>query len=246
MELIDFLKETKLYIGNIFEIIAALTGIWYLKKLPDSPREIKFFVYYLILIVILELYGYVPIIAYLENYEILSFYENSPFRRNLWWGNLLGIVTTICISWVFISDLKKIRFRKMLISLLWIYPFLSMISFFTVGEFFNAYDPYSNILSILILLLSVGAYYFQMLKSDKILFFYQDLKFYISIGIIIWNLCIIPLNIYSGFFSLENPFFMKIDTIIHQVGNAILYSVYTYGFCMDYKFRSSRQLKLRR
>ena len=76
MKLIEFLIETKLYVGNIFEIIATIAGIWYLKKSRFTAQEIRFFVYYLVLIVIIETYAYLPIWAYLEDYKILSFYKD--------------------------------------------------------------------------------------------------------------------------------------------------------------------------
>lgn len=236
MKFIEFLVETKLYVGNIFEIIAALAGVWYLKKTKNPPLEIKFFVYYLILIVILELYGYLPILAYLEDYKILSFYKDSLFRRNLWWGNILRVITTLCISWIFIRKLKNNRIRKKLIYLLLIFPVLSIVSFFTIGEFFHASDPFVNILGVFLILTSVGFYYFQLLNSKRILNFYADLRFYISVGIVIWNLCMVPLNIYSNFFSLENPLYIKLDTIAHMYANIFLYSIFATGFYIDYRF----------
>lgn len=178
MKLIEFLLETKLYIGNIFEIIAAIAGIWYLKKSDNPAPEIRFFVYYLILIVVLELYGYLPIWAWLEDYKILSFYENSVFRRNVWWGNCLKIVTTLCISWIFIKQLVNKNIKKNLTIIFFIFPIFSVLSFFMVGEFFHAYNPYVDFLKTFILLICVGLFYIQILKSDEILEFFRDIRFY--------------------------------------------------------------------
>ncbi|WP_300434776.1 hypothetical protein [Christiangramia sp.] len=243
MKLVEFLLDTKLYVGNIFEIIAAIAGIWYLRKSRNVASEIKYFVYYLVLIIFLEIYAYLPIWAYLEDYEKLSFYKNSPFRRNVWWGNILKIITTLCVSWIFIKALRNPQIKRKLIYLIVIYPILSIISFFTIGEFFNAYDPYVNIIGTLLMLTSVGIFYIETLRSDRILTFYGDIRFYISLGMVIWNLCMVPLSIYSSFFSLQNPLYMELDTLVHRYANIFLYSVFTIGFYMDYRMNGKKEGK---
>lgn len=243
MKLIEFLLETKLYIGNIFEIIAAISGIWYLKKSVNPEPEIRYFVYYLILIVIWEHYNYLPILAWLEDYKILSFYENSIFRRNIWGGNCLKIITTLCISWIYIKQIENAKIKKILIRTILIFPFLSIISFFTIGEFFQAYDPYVDISKSFIILICVGLYYLQILKSDKILEFYRDVRFYISVGIVIWEMGMVPLSLYSGFFSLENPLYVELDTIVKRYANIFLYSLFSIGFYIDYHFNQQKPKK---
>jgi|GEM_PF-906298 len=239
MKLIEFLLDTKMYVVTIFELIAAIAGIWYLRRTCNSGLEIKFFVYYLVLIVFLELYGYLPIWAYLENYEILSFYKDSLFRRNVWWANGINIITTLCISWIFIKSLSNHAIQQKFQWLLISYVLFSFLSFSTFGEYFHAYDPYVSILGVFIIMIAVGFYYFQILNSDKILNFYGDLRFYISVGIVLWALCIIPLNIYSKFFNIQNPLYMELDRIVLRYSNIFLYSVYAIGFYMDY--RSGKQ-----
>ncbi|WP_026934078.1 hypothetical protein [Christiangramia echinicola] len=235
MKLIEFLLETKLYIGTIFEIIAALFGLWFLRKSESTALEIKLFVYYLVLIVFLEIYAYLPIWAYLEEYEILGFYKDSPFRRNVWWANILKIITTLCVSWIYIKALRNHELRRNLIYILLVYPVLSIISFFTIGEFFNAYDPYVNIIGTFIILISVGSFYVEILRSDRILTFYGDIRFYISFGMILWSLCMVPLDIYSSFFSLKNPLYIELHTLIHRYASIFLYSLFSLGFYMDYR-----------
>ena len=237
MKLLEFLLETKLYIGTIFEIIAAISGFWYLRKSNDLEPEIRYFIYYLILIVILEVYGYLPIWAWLENYEILSFYENSVFRRNLWWSNSLSIVGIIIISLVFVRSIQNESVRKAFYFTLVLFVIFSVISFFTFGEFFHANDPYSSIVGVFIVFLAVVFYYFRIFNSEEIVNFYGDIRFYISFAIVIWNLCIIPLDIYSGYFNLENPAYIELETKVRIFSNMFLYSVYAFGFYMDYRYR---------
>lgn len=241
MEMIEFLKETKLYVGFSFEVMACIAGFIYLRKMKSLLPGIRLFVYYLLFVVIIEFYGFIPIYAYVKEYEVLSFFKDSLFRRNIWMGNVMRIVTTVCISLVFINSLTNLRYRRYLKLLLWIFSIFSLVWYNTFGVFFQGNNPIIDLLSTFILLTNVGFYYFDILKSGKILNFHQDLRFYISVGITIWCLCISPLKIYGDFFSLKNPYFIEVDTTVLRYFNVFMYSLFTVGFYLDYKAQTARK-----
>lgn len=239
MEMIEFLKGTKLYVGFSFEVMACIAGFIYLKKKQSPPPGIKVFIYYLLFVVIFEFYGFLPIYAYVNDYEVLGFFKDSLFRRNLWTGNVMRIATTVSISLVFIYSLKNSFFRRYLKILLWVFSIFSIIWYISFGMFFQGNNPVIDILGTFIILVCVGFYYFDILKSGKILNFYTDIRFYISVGITIWGLCIMPLKIYGDFFSLENPYFIEVHTTILRYFNVFMYSLFTVGFYIDYKTQHS-------
>ncbi len=238
MKMIEFLLETKLFIITIFEIMAAVTGLWYLKKSKKVLPEIKTFVGYLVLIVIFELYAYLPILAYLENYEILSFYKNSLFRRNVWWANLIRVIGCVCYTYIFSKTLPWLSIRKLFKWILVLFSIFSVISFGTSGEFFHFIDNRVQIVAVFIVLSSVLCYYLRSLIFDADIKFYQDLRFYISVGIVIWHLCVVPINIYSGFFSTNNPMYLELSTQVMRYSNIFLYSIITVGFYMELKYQT--------
>ena len=80
--MLDFFLETKLHFGFMFEVLAAIAGLLYIKKSSYVAPEIKLFVFYLLYIVLVEFYAFIPIYAWVHDYEVLSFYEDSVFRRN--------------------------------------------------------------------------------------------------------------------------------------------------------------------
>lgn len=242
--MLEFLIESDYYISLLFELLAAISGIIYLRKCQKVRLEIKLFVYYLILIFFLELYGLIPIWAWLDNYETLPFLKDSVFRRNLWWANSLRIISTLCISNIYIKFLSDRKQRKILTWLVIGFVIFSIVSYSTFGEFFNAYDPYAETLGVFVFMIVIGHYYFEILKSDKILNFYADLRFYISVGILLWSLCIIPIEIYSTFFSTKNPLFIEMNLIFFQYATIALYSIYTLGFFMDYRFTGKNAVAL--
>ncbi len=239
MEMIEFLKETKLYVGFLFELMACIAGFIYLKKSKSLLPGIKVFIFYLLFVVIIEFYGFIPIYAYLKDYQVLGFYKDSLFRRNLWTVNVMRIATTVSISLVFINSLRNSKYQRYLKILLWVFFIFSLIWYNTFGVFFQGNNLIVDLLGTFILLTSVGFYYFDILKSGKILNFYHDIRFYISVGITIWVLCISPLKIYDDFFSLKNPIFIEVHTTVLRYFNVFMYSLFTVGFYIDYKAHNS-------
>lgn len=235
--MIEFLLESKLYIGFIFEVIATIAGFLYLKKSPNVAPEIRVFIYYLLYIVIVEFYTFIPIYAWVHDYEVLSFYEDSVFRRSLWISNINVIVYGVCFSQVFIRSLKNMKLRAYLILFLYLFVAGSILRHFTSAGFFNSTDIYIRLVQTFFVLICIGFYYVELLKSDRVLYFHRDIKFYISVGVILWSLCVFPLDIYDDFFSLENPYFIEVNSSVIRYANVFLYSIYTIGFYMDYRYR---------
>ena len=242
--MIEFLQESKLYVGFIFEVLAAIAGFLYLKKSPFIAPEIKVFIFYLFYIVIIEFYAFIPIYAWINNYEVLSFYEDSLFRRNIWYTNVNLLVYAVCFSQIFIRSLRNKKTRKNLFILLTILVFGSIIRYIISGEFFEKGDIYVGVAETFFVLVCVGYYYFDILRSDRILNFQKDIKFYISVGVVLWSLCVYPLAIYDDYFSLRNPFFMEVNMTVMRYANVFLYSVYIIGFYVDFKNkRRARMVK---
>lgn len=239
--MIEFLLESKLYLGFIFEVLAAVSGFLYLKKTRHTLPEIKVFIYYLFYIVIIEFYLFIPIYAWVNDYKVLGFYEHSVFRRSLWVGNLNQVIYAICFSQIFIRSLSNHRLRKRLFTILFMVVGFSVIRFITSGDFFHSADLYVRTLQTFFVLICIGYYYFEVLKTDRVLRFHRNIKFYISVGVILWSLCVFPLDIYNDFFNLRNPYFIKVDTAITQYANVFLYSIYCLGFYIDYRKNINRE-----
>ncbi|MCG9972107.1 hypothetical protein [Christiangramia crocea] len=239
--MIEFFQETKLFIHFIFELLAAVAGTLYWKKSPYIAPELKLFIFYLFYIVLVEFYAFIPIYAWVNDYEVLGFYKDSVFRRNVWIGNFNQIIYALCFSQLFIRNLSNARIRRNLNLILIILIIGSIIRFITSGEFFYSADLYVRTLLTFFVLVCIGYFYFELLKSDRVLHFHRGIKFFISVGLILWSLCVLPLDIYDDFFSLENPYFMKVDTVVMRYANVFLYSMYIVGFYVDYRNKCIRE-----
>ncbi|MUP46937.1 hypothetical protein E0K83_14420 [Gramella sp. BOM4] len=233
--MLEFLIENKFY-HLVFELLAAIAGLMYLVKSTRVRPEIKIFIYYLCYVVLIEYYGLLPIYAWLTDYESLSFFEDSVFRTNAWYGNLNLVIYTICFSQVFIRGLASEKLRKTLFFGLGAVVILSIIRLASAGIFFSYTDAYVSTVQTFFIFLCVCFYYFEVLKSDTIVYFYSDVKFYISVAIVLWSLLKTPLDIYSKFSNLENEAFRDLDIEILRYMNIFMYSFYILGFYADYQF----------
>ncbi|MCP9199804.1 hypothetical protein MKO06_07805 [Gramella sp. GC03-9] len=232
--MLEFLIEEKFY-HLIFELLAAIAGLIYLRKSVFVEPQVKIFIYYLCYIVFIEYYALLPIYAWLTDYESLSFYEDSVFRTNNWYGNLNLVINTICFSQIFIRSLSSKTQRKILYYGLAAVLIISVVRLASAGIFFSYTDSYVSALQTFFIFLSVCFWYFEILKSNKIINFYSDVKFFISVAIVLWTLLKTPLDIYSKYNNLDNEAFRNLDIEILRYMNIFMYSIYILGFYADYR-----------
>lgn len=217
------------FLFHILELIAALAGSYYYLKTEDI--KVKPFVWYLWVMVFVEtagMYGYV--MQYNFDNELFIWIKNSNFCANTWLYNLFHIATVILFG-MFYSRLIENNFDRKVIRLSVIsYILFSLFYFGFTKGFFNKTLPYNFLLETLIVFLFVMLYFKQLLKSEKILFFYKSSYFYISIGLLLWYLCVTPLFIFNTYFKAVNTNFLEFRSLFLLIANILLYLCFTFGF----------------
>lgn len=239
----EFIIKNKIYVTYIFEFIAAVAGVFYLLKTSSRKPGVKTFVYYLCFIFLADLFGLYAIWAYYDNYETLPFLKNSPLHRNFWWYNIIHVVILLSYAQLFIRQLVSDRMkkiRKILSFGLIILVLYSIVCYSTFGEFLFDYDISVLILNAFFMLICIGAYYYDILTSDKILDFSKEIIFFISVGTLIYQLCVTPIQIYTSYFNQSNPDFIKFYAAVLRYANIFMYSLFALGFYMDYRYRKNK------
>jgi hypothetical protein len=56
------------------------------------------------------------------------------------------------------------------------------------------------------------------------------LPLYVSIGVMIFYLCVTPLSIFSDYFNSENSLFVKLQVHLILFSNIFMYSFFILGF----------------
>jgi len=216
---------------TIIEILAAIFGMYYLKKVKPKDAT-RYFVYFLWLIVVVESFGAIPAIAYFTNYEYFGFLKDTFFQRNSSLYNIFTLITSIFYTLYFLSftdfKLKKL-FIKIAVFIYFIYGVYLLLDISVLG---SANVPFITIGGAIIMFLSIMTFYMQLLKSDLILKLQKYLPFYVSIGVLIFYLCTTPIEIYMNYFKEGNEFFMTFKTKMYLYLNLFLYGSFILGFIL--------------
>lgn len=227
--LTDFLIKYGSVITIVFELIAALSGSYYLRKVENSLLRV--FVYYLWLTFIVEIAGtYTYLMEYDFDYEWFQAIKNSVFSMNIWLYNIYAYLGIGFISVFYYDLMTSFKTRITVLITLGVFSLFSILYFTLTDAFFIAALPYHFFISVSIICLYVLLYFLQLINSDKILDFYKLPSFYISITLLLLYLCIIPLFIFDGYFQSINADFVRFRIVLLLFINICTYSSYTFAF----------------
>ncbi len=197
------------------EIITAIIASFYFYKYKNS--YLKYFLIYLWYIAINEAIGK-------YSSDVLEMYNLIIYNIYL----LISFPFLFSIYWNFLKDKK---YKKIVI----IFAIIYIIAFTVNGLFFENYSKdlvtYPFIMASCFLIFTVIFYFIEILNSEKVLNVTRDLLFWISVGVILFNIGVIPWVITLKHYS-EN--FALMNTLL-QVLILILNICYIVGFICSHK-----------
>ncbi|WP_281988114.1 hypothetical protein [Aquimarina aggregata] len=212
---------------QIVEFLAALVGTFYVLKYRVDILT-RYFVYFLWFNFFVEVFGKLP--AFIETYDSLSFLKKTFLLKNAWLYNIHSIISIMFYTWFFKKNLVSKKFDSILNILMIIFFSTSILNLIFTDVFFEVHSSFPMIIGALIITISVFFYFFEMLKSEKILEFSKDLVFYIAIGAMVLHMVVAPLFIYGTYYSKANMDFIKIRLIILYCAIIFTYTCYIIGF----------------
>lgn len=225
----EFLRDNYSLLIRFVEIMAAVTGLLLVKKYRDS--SVKYFIYFLVYIAILELIGGYP--TYLANYDFLKDYKiavkGTFLERNYWWYNIFWEIGSVLFYSFYFINILKTKFYIKLIKFTSITFFLSSIIYIAIhwSELFTTTIPFNSIFGAIVIMMCVILYFIEILQSNSILMFYKSINFYISSIILIWWLVITPIVFYNIYFSAVDWNFIILKWQIFLFANIFMYSSFT-------------------
>jgi len=232
--LIDFLLNNNFYLYTILEFSAAITGIVYFKKYNKTP--VKYFIYFLIFIAFADLlcaYNY-----FIRPNKFLYFLKGTKFEKNHWWANIYWVIGAILFyAFYYQRILKTALFKKIIKTLQYAFLVFSLIYIALHWEaFFNSFFVVLDLSGALIIFVCTVFYFIEILSSEKILFFYKSINFYISATIFIWWLIISPMSFYDVYYKYEvgksfyDQEFHDLRRLIFLFSNIFMYITFTFAF----------------
>lgn len=196
-------------------------------------------VYFLWMTFFVELFGSYSGFAFYTDYKYFSFVEDTLFESNMWWYNIYSVVSFIFLSFYFVSFLKSKTAKNVFKILTGSFLFTSIISFFLSDDFFGTSSVFVSITGTLLILCVILYFYFELLRSDLILKILHFLPFYVSIGVLVFNLTVTPVDLLSKYFTTAegNEIFVSLYLNVYLFANFFLYLSFIIGFIVCSKKR---------
>lgn len=227
----EFLLKNYSTIINLIEFVSAVTGVFYFKKYKGTAAT--FFVYYLIYIFLIEFVGKYSI--YVQGNGFLSALKGTLFEYNYWFFNVFWYIGGPLFFGIYYQRVLENQTHKKVLKIITALFVVSSISIFILNfkNFFRMWFIPVEVMGAIVVLLAVVFYFFELLKSDKILYFYKSLNFYITASIFVFWLIITPLVFYNAYFSTSDWNFVFLRREIYLFANVFMYSVFTIGLIVS-------------
>lgn len=217
------------------EILAAIIGIICYKKFKGSHE--RFFIYFLIYILFVENIGSYTI--YISENKSLNWIKEAiagtVFQKNYWWFQIFWVInSTLFLCYYFRKNLNNIQSKKLFAFVG--YSFF-IVSFFLVVLKWETLKygliKILDLLSFLTIFFLISNYFFQTLKSEKILKFYYNLTFYISCAFIVFIILITPLTFFESYFNTSDWSYIILKWQILFLANAFMYITFIIGLIVS-------------
>ena len=222
------------YIYNIvilhsLELIAAVFGSIYLIK--SRNQSVRLFVVYLWVNFAIELIATYPLVLYYNNFDYSWFQwlKQSSFASNEWLYSIHSYITVIMIGLYYRRLIKTINYRQIISGLIMFYCVFA-VSYNILKTKVDFLQDLNYFIEEIVVVSCTVFYLFELFKSQKALEFYRSVHFFIAIGLFVWYMCVMPVFLFSDFFTEVNTLYVNFRVFTLLTFNVILYSCYILGF----------------
>ena len=171
--------------------VIIVVGLFNYKKYSHN-LQLRLFLYFLIYSFFTEVAG-----AYIGRILIIK----THFIYNTW-----NIINILFYMLFFLSKIKHKNKRRYSIGLLFIFIISTLINIVFLKNYINQGLINNSILGSIFILFVIMIYYSELLNSDEILNIKKSLFFWISIGVLLFNIGIIPVYVIAEFISYRGVF----------------------------------------
>lgn len=234
----DYILKYSVNIIQFVEMLAALIGLIYYKKYKETIT--KYFIWYLIYIVVLESVGKYAL--YVRNGGFFSFLKGTLIESNHWWYTIFWQIGAILFfSFYFRKVLENVFNIAFLRILTLLFVSSSLVSILLdLKLFFKGWIPLIRISGAVVIFSCVILYFLELLRSDKILHFHKSLSFYISITILVFWLITTPLIFYAKYYTVSDWSFIYLKHKIYVYVNVFMYLMFSVGLIVSKPEKESK------
>ena len=156
-------------------------------------------------------------------------------------GVFLGINTfPIYNTWILVNqfffffffiNLLQNSFKKYIVKfIIGLYALFTLITISFYINFSGSYLSMNDIIGSILIVIVILMYFSELLQSDKILNLNKSIYFWISLGVLLFNIGFIPVNIFAEFISFNGVF-----NIVAIFLNVLMAGCFITGFIVSKK-----------
>jgi len=225
------LKKTIIFAVFLTAIIATITY----KKYKDSQSWIFMpFLWFTFLIELLNLLPTARLFYPDWNFLKLMSYilPDHLIASSIWVGSMYSIVSFYVYLWYYKSILGYRRSARTIDVCMVIYSALVIHSLLNYQDLMVSWLQPHMFAGVVFTVVAICFYFMTILKSDKILSFYRTLPFWLTMGILFFNLVTMPIFI----FAKQLSFSASIYVYILVLSSYVMYGCFVVGFIVSVKY----------
>ncbi|TYP76065.1 hypothetical protein BD809_102279 [Aquimarina intermedia] len=210
-----------MYIGMSFELITAIVGAFYLKSYKN--KSLKYFIIFIWYTFINEIFTGIYLKRHLKIEEADILY------------NLYYLVYFFFYFYLFRNSISSRKYKLTINIFLYIY----LISLIFNGFFMNYFTEIQilpHVIASSCLIVAIVFYYIEVLKSERVLKIEKSLLFWISIGVLVYSIGLIPFRI------LRNYYTNLVDDMVPLLATFILTIFMNTCFIIGFTWSDKKQL----
>jgi len=207
----NIVMQKYFFICNYLLII--VFGLFNYHKFKES-LPLKLFLYFLIYSFFTEVAG-----AYFAYYLRIS----SNFISNTW-----NIANSLFYSLFFLSAIVNLKKRRLIIGLALVYIILILSNILFLKNYFSEFLLNNVLFGSVLIVFVIMVYYAELLNSEAILNIKYSLTFWVSTGVLLSNIILLPVWVFAEYFSYQGLFRGMIFT-----SNIIMSLCFITGFLVS-------------
>ncbi|WP_067146286.1 hypothetical protein [Pseudotamlana agarivorans] len=228
--MLNFLTQNYYYLLSL-EFLTAIIGLLCYKYYKHSVA--KYFIIFLLYVTVVDTLGLYT--QYVSEDKALEFLIGTVFEKNYWLGTLSWDIGAVLFYTFYYRKILHYKLSKNIV--LGVSILFLIFSLVYIGTHLNQFflEYYSSVIVFggFTVVLCSSLYFVEMLLSEKILYFYKDLNFYISVVIFMWWIIITPLTFYDVYYTYDevNSFsdwnYVHLRQQIYIFANLFMYLCFT-------------------
>ena len=198
-------------------LLSAIIGTIYHKRTKNTP--LRYLVFYLWFVVLVE---------------IVAYFLAVKYRNNIWWYNIDSNLEKIFYLSLFYQYINNATVKKILIFSAVIFEifFIVFYVFYSGGWSFS--QSFANSFGGLLVIIAIFIFLIELFQSDKVLYMQEYMIFWVSIGLLIYLIVAMPLNITYYYLQREGNSMPSLLYIQHIV-ILMMYPLFIYGYIWSKK-----------